>query len=329
MKFQKKGYLSSNVKKLDSKRNFLTFQSVQAHRCKNPKNIIIGRLNVNSLRNKLVAVDELRKNKIDTCLISETKADESFLNQQFKLNGYKMFRKDRHRFGGGLIFFVNEQIPIKILSLEAIPMDIELLLLEFTVKNQRCLCVGIYRPPSQNQKYFIDHLSKKLSQLSCQYDKTMLIGGFNSTINKKSLENVRTIFDLKCLIKKPTWYQSSNPTCIDLILTNKKESFKNTDVTGVVISDHHSLIVTDLKSLLIGNAKTKLYQDYNSFNIDHFKEDLDNNLKNNSITEYSHFQNIFLEILHKHAPIKRKILRFNDNPFLIKALRKHVTTGQN
>ena len=147
----KKGYLGSNAKKLDSKRNFLTFQSVQAHRCKNPKNIIIGRLNVISLRNKLVAVDELRKNKIDARLISETKADESFLNQQFKLNGYKMFRKDRHRFGGGLIFYVNEQIPIKILSLEAIPMDIELLLLEFTVKNQRCLCVGIYRPPSQNQ----------------------------------------------------------------------------------------------------------------------------------------------------------------------------------
>ena len=86
-----------------------------------------------------------------------------------------------------------------------------------------------------------------------------------------------------------------------------------------------SLTVTALKSLLLkGNAKTKLYRDYNSFNIDHFKEDLDNNLKNNSITEYSHFQNIFLEILHKHAPIKKKILRFNDNPFMTKALRKAI-----
>ena len=60
----------------------------------------------------------------------------------------------------------------------------------------------------------------------------------------------------------------------------------------------------------MGNAKTKLYWDYNPFNIDHFKEGLDNNLKNKSITEYSHFQNIFLEILHKHALIKKKILRF-------------------
>ena len=277
------------------------------HRCENPKNAIIGHLNVNSLRNEFAAIDELMKNKINICFISETKVDESFPNQQFKINGYKMFRKDRDRFGGGLMFYVNEQIPSKVLSLESIPMDIELILLEFTVKNQRWLCVGIYRPPSQNEKYFIDHLSKILGQLSCHYDKTMLIGDFNLTINNKSLENVMTTFDLECLIKKPTCFQSSNPTCIDLILTNKKEFFKNTDVIEVGISDHHSLIVTALKSLLLkGNAKTKLYRDYNSFNIDHFKEDLDNNLKNNSITEYSHFQNIFLEILHKHAPIKKR-----------------------
>ena len=106
----------------------------------------------------------------------ETKVDKSFPNQQFKINGYKLFRKDRDKFGGGLMFYVNEQIPSKVPSLESIPMDIELILLEFTVKNQRWLCVGIYRPPSQNEKYFIDHLSKTLSQLSRQYDKTVLIG---------------------------------------------------------------------------------------------------------------------------------------------------------
>ena len=132
------------------------------------------------------------------------------------------------------------------------------------------------------------------------------------------------------MIKKPTCFQSSDPTCIDLILTNKKGFFKNTDVTEVGISDHHSLTVTALKSLqLKGNAKAKLYRDYSSFNMDQFKENLDNNLKNKSITEYSHFQNIFLEILHKHAPIKKKILRFNDNLFMTKALRKATMHRQN
>ena len=58
-------------------------------------------------------------------------------------------------------------------------MNIELILLEFTVKNRRWLYIGIYKPSSQNEKYFIDNLSKTLRQLTCQYDRTMLIGDFN------------------------------------------------------------------------------------------------------------------------------------------------------
>ena len=134
----------------------------------------------------------------------------------------------------------------------------------------------------------------------------MLIGDFNLMIDNKSLENFLSTFDPECLIKKPTCFQSSNPTCIDLILTNKKKNVKKIGVIKVGNSDHHSLIVTALKSLLLkGNAKTKLYRNHSSFIINHFKEDLDSNLKKKSITEYSHFQNIFLEFIHKHAPIRK------------------------
>ena len=47
----------------------------------NPKNTVIGHLNVNSLRNKFEAVEELVQNKV------ETKIDETFANQQFMING--------------------------------------------------------------------------------------------------------------------------------------------------------------------------------------------------------------------------------------------------
>ena len=39
-----------------------------------------------------MAFEELIKYKTDVCLISETKIDESFPNQQFKTNDYKIFR---------------------------------------------------------------------------------------------------------------------------------------------------------------------------------------------------------------------------------------------
>ena len=173
--------------------------------------------------------------------------------------------------------------------------------------SSKWFCIGLYKPPSQNEKYFLDHLSKTLGQLTCQYDKTILSGDFNLTVENNDLENFMNTFDLECLMKKPTCFQSSSPRCIDLILTNKKELFKNNDVFEVGISDHHSFIVTALKSqLLKRNAKTKLYRDYSSFSLDIFKEDLENSFKNNFTTEYSDFENVFLEILHKHAPTKTR-----------------------
>ena len=175
------------------------------------------------------------------------------------------------------------------------------------MKNRKWLCIGLYKPPSQNEKYFLDHLSKTLGQFTCQYHKTILTGDFNLTVENSNLENFMNTFDLECLIKKPTCFLSLNPRCIDLSLTNKKELFKNNDVFEVGISDHHSFIVTALKSqLLKGNTKTKLYRDHSSFNLDIFKENYENSFKNNFITEYSDFQNVFLEILHKYTPIKNK-----------------------
>ena len=59
-------------------------------------------------------------------------------------------------------------------------------------------------------------------------------------------------------------------------------------------SDHHSFIITVLKSQLVkANAKTKLFRNYGELNMDKFKEGLDGELKNGMVTEYSNFQNIF------------------------------------
>ena len=69
----------------------------------------------------------------------------------------------------------------------------------------------------------------------------------------------------------------------------------------------------------------KLHRNYNSFDIKLLKEDLDKNLKSNNTVNFSDFQNTFTTVLDKHAPIKKKILRFNNNLFMSKALKKAIT----
>ena len=68
------------------------------------------------MRNKFSSTAELVKDNIDVFLISETKIDGSFPSQQFAIDNYKIFRRDRNCFGGGLMFYVNENIPCRELS---------------------------------------------------------------------------------------------------------------------------------------------------------------------------------------------------------------------
>ena len=42
------------------------------------------------------------------------------------------------------------------------------------------------------------------------------------------------------------------------------------------------------------------------------------------VSDYSKFEEIFQEVLSKHVPSKKKILRANDKPFMTKALRKAI-----
>ena len=62
-------------------------------------------------------LEELIKDKIGIFLISETKLDSSFPSGKFVIKGYiTPFRLDRNQNRGGLLLYVREDIPCKILK---------------------------------------------------------------------------------------------------------------------------------------------------------------------------------------------------------------------
>ena len=71
---------------------------------------------------------------IQICLLSETKLDDSFPDQQFHVNGYKMFRKDRNKFGGDLILFVKVNIPCKVNTFR-FSKEREIISIDFSISN--------------------------------------------------------------------------------------------------------------------------------------------------------------------------------------------------
>ena len=55
------------------------------------------------------------QNNINIFSFLDTKLDETFPNQQFTISGYKMFRRDRSKYGGPIMIYINENIPCKTL----------------------------------------------------------------------------------------------------------------------------------------------------------------------------------------------------------------------
>ena len=95
-----------------------------------PKNVIIGHLNINSIRNKFK--DFVFKGT-DIFLSSQTKTDDSFPNSQFFAVGYRMFRKDRNKNGGVFILYINEGIPGKLINSYDFKEGSEIILFEVSI----------------------------------------------------------------------------------------------------------------------------------------------------------------------------------------------------
>ena len=67
-----------------------------------------------------------------------------------------MFRRDSDKYGGGILFYANENIPSKVLHLYSSPDDNENMLLAFSMEGLKWLCTVVHKAPSQNEKYFMD-----------------------------------------------------------------------------------------------------------------------------------------------------------------------------
>ena len=103
------------------------------------------------------------------------------------------------------MFYINENIPCKLINDQIIPSDIDMIMFEFLVKTRKWLCIGFYKSPSQNENYFLDILSKVLTIQTCQYENLILIGDFNLTVNKKNLGVFMNTFNLESFQSRNTF----------------------------------------------------------------------------------------------------------------------------
>ena len=295
-------------------------------RSKNRGSITIGHLNINSIRNKFDALEGMIKDNFDFFVVSETKLDESFPLGQFEIDGFTTpLRVDRNREGGGLIIYIRSDIPCKTLKTQ-LPTNMEGIFIELNIRNKKWLMFCGYNPKKELISNYLNNVGIDIDNLLGNYDNMIIIGDFNSEMEEEKMKDFCEIYNLQNLIKEPTCFKSvQKPTSIDIILTNKIESFKNSFTLETGLSDHHGMIITALKTDFNKIKPAKIsYRNYKNFDIDSLRNELNNSLQahDTNIMKYDQFKAIFMSILNKHAPIKYKTIRGNNGPFMNKTLSK-------
>ena len=135
-----------NVLKVDSANwqvSCCSPSSLDFLRNKHKKNVLLGYINVNSIRNKLrILFNEIR-DYFDVFSIAETKLDSSFPNAQFLMPGYKTpYRLDVSNTSGGIMVYVKKGLPSLRLTSFSIPKDIQTIPIEIRLKNMKWLIIS-------------------------------------------------------------------------------------------------------------------------------------------------------------------------------------------
>ena len=227
------------------------------------------------------------------------------------------------------MIYVREDIPSRELKKHNFTKNIEGLFVEVNLRKMKFLLFGTYHSTHplyglSDSEYF-NEVGLALDVYS-NYEKFLLAGDFNVEEDEACLKEFLFEYNAKNLVKEKTCFKSiDNPSCIDLFLTNCYQSFQNTTTVATGLSDFHKMALTVLKTTF-PKVKPKIihYRDYKNFPLQNFRIELKNCLKNEIVDNYSKFEEIFLEILNKHAPLKKKVLRANEKPYMTKTLRKAI-----
>ena len=112
-------------------------------------------------------------------MISESKIDASFPIGQFLLNGYSTpFRLDRNAHGGGILLYVREDIPSKLLLVEE--NLIEGFFVRLNLRNKKKWLLSYsYNPKKTSLSDHIAELSKSLDLFRIKYERLLFLGDFN------------------------------------------------------------------------------------------------------------------------------------------------------
>ena len=125
----------------------------------------------------------------------------------------------------------------------------ETICLELILSNKKWFIIIAYRPPQENNKCeFFKELNETLSKVVNTYEYITVIGDLNIDVSDSEkdknnyLSDFMDTFSLSNLINMKTCHKNISGTVIDIMLTNRPNSFQKTSTVVTGLSDFHKMI---------------------------------------------------------------------------------------
>ena len=211
-------------------------------------------------------------------MISETMLDDTFPHALYHLKDFSNpYRLDRNSHDGGILVYVRDNIPSNLVKLDQKFENFESFFIELELsKKNKWLLSYSYNPHKGNAKQHLSNISKGLDELNSKYDNILIIGDLNTEMSEPSLNEFCQTYNLESIVNKPTCFKNpKNPSCIDLVLTNKQERLLKAKTVETGLSNFHKMVVSVFKT----NFKKQIpkivtYRDYKCFDDEKPREGL-------------------------------------------------------
>ena len=168
--------------------NTSDFCQINDLRNQTPFRVIIGHININSIRNKFEPLVSFINNNLDILMISETKIDDTFPDCQFLIKGFSVpQRLDRTAKGGGILVYIREDIPTKRIRKVRFNESFEGFFIEINLRSKNWLLGCSYKPHRDNIISHLRNINTALDKLSRDYENVILLGDFNVEVEEKNL----------------------------------------------------------------------------------------------------------------------------------------------
>ena len=188
--------------------------------------------------------------------LTETWLSSSMPDSEIAITGFKVYRLDRNRQGGGVLIYVSNNLQSQLLKVDT--FNLELIWIKI-VADSLSLKLGVfYRPPS-SPVGSIDSLECSLEDINpIDFNNVVLVGDFNINFSygsssplKSRLHQLMYKFNLMQVVNQATHISpNGKSSLIDLALIGNSDRCAKCEILPPVSSSDHYIVKLALKMQL-------------------------------------------------------------------------------